>query len=65
MKHLIGHTKDELRALSEDLGQPAYRGDQLAKWLYEKGARDLEAMSDLPKAFREGLAAAGWQVPAL
>jgi 23S rRNA (adenine2503-C2)-methyltransferase len=65
VKSLVGHTKDELRALAEELGQPAYRGDQLAKWLYEKGARDVEAMSDLPKAFREALRAAEWQVPAL
>lgn len=65
MKSLVGHTKAELREIAGHLGQPSYRGDQLAKWLYEKGARELDAMSDLPRAFREALSEAGWHVPAL
>lgn len=53
---LIGKTQAELEALAEALGQPKYRGRQLATWLYDKGARDFDAMSDLPKAFRQALA---------
>ncbi len=34
-----------------------YRGRQLAEWLYLHGARDLEAMTSLPTAWRRELAA--------
>ncbi|MCH8963051.1 MAG: 23S rRNA (adenine(2503)-C(2))-methyltransferase RlmN, partial [Bacteroidetes bacterium] len=46
----------ELEDLACALGQPAYRGRQLFQWLYGKGARSFEAMSNLPKAFRKTLA---------
>lgn len=65
MKSLVGQTKEQLSALAESLGEAPYRGGQIAKWIYEKGARDLDAMSDLPKGFRQKLAEDGWQVPAL
>ena len=45
-----------LEDLAGALGQPAYRGRQLFQWLYGKGARSFEAMSNLPKAFRKTLA---------
>ncbi len=45
----------ELEALVKGLGQPGFRAKQLHKWLYEKGAVDVDAMSDLPKAMREQL----------
>jgi 23S rRNA (adenine2503-C2)-methyltransferase len=38
-------------------GQAAFRGRQLHDWLYAKGVRNLEAVSVLPKVFREHLAA--------
>jgi 23S rRNA (adenine2503-C2)-methyltransferase len=56
VKSLVGMTKLELEALCVELEQPSYRGGQLAKWIYEKGARSIEDMSDLPKAFRAKLA---------
>ena len=42
-------------------GQARYRARQLAGWLYERGAREVAAMTDLPVAWREQLAAA-WRV---
>jgi 23S rRNA (adenine2503-C2)-methyltransferase len=36
-------------------GQPAYRGRQLHDWLYNRGARSLEAITVLPKAWRASL----------
>ena len=36
-------------------GQAAFRGRQLHDWLYAKGARNLDAVSVLPKAFRDQL----------
>jgi 23S rRNA (adenine2503-C2)-methyltransferase len=37
-------------------GQPAYRGQQLYQWLYEKGARSLSEISVFPKKWREEVA---------
>ncbi len=48
----------ELETLAESLSVPRYRGRQIASWIYAKGAADIAAMSDLPKEFRQKLAAA-------
>jgi len=61
---LIGRTTEEIRALvGEATGLPAYRGSQVAEWLYrrplpEQGggfAADFLAMTDLPKEARIAL----------
>lgn len=49
-------TPDELPALLVGLGQPAYRGRQLAGWLFGRAARSYDEMSDLPVALRRQLA---------
>ena len=49
------------RALAEHFrarGQPAYRASQVARWIFESRSSSLDAMSDLPRAEREALAAA-------
>jgi len=55
---LLGRTRPELEALVGSLGQPAFRGRQLASWLYARGARSFEEMTDLPAALRARLAEA-------
>ena len=40
-----------LRSLAETLGQPAYRADQLADWVYRKFVTDPAGMVNLPKRF--------------
>ena len=47
----------DLDALPTPGAGRAYRARQLAEWLYVHGERDLGAMSNLPKAWREELAA--------
>ena len=62
-KSLIGLTTDEIRARFTEMGLPAYRGSQVAEWLYrrmmpETGggfAADFAKMTDLPAAVREQL----------
>ncbi len=50
---LVGLSKSQLRAwVSETLGEPAYRGTQLAKWIYEKAVADFAHMTDLPASLR-------------
>jgi 23S rRNA (adenine2503-C2)-methyltransferase len=56
MQPLIGLTTKECEAVAQEAGQPAYRGRQLAAWLYRRGALSLDAMTDLPSAFRARLA---------
>lgn len=47
--------RSELEAFVRELGEPAYRGRQIFKWIYGKGATSFEEMTDLPKDFRERL----------
>lgn len=54
---LLERTPEELGALVQGWGEPAYRGRQLAVWLYRRGVTDFAAMSDLPRAFRTRLEA--------
>ncbi len=46
----------ELEAFAVSLGEPAFRGRQLFRWLYARGAEGFEEMTDLPRALRERLA---------
>jgi 23S rRNA (adenine2503-C2)-methyltransferase len=55
--NLLDLSPAEMEGLAESLGAPSYRGRQLAQWIFVKGVTDLDAMSDLPRAFRAGLAA--------
>ena len=47
--------RDELQAQFESWSLPAYRLDQLLKWLYVQRATSWDAMTNLPKALREQL----------
>ena len=45
----------ELDELVIELGQPAYRTQQILDWLYVKGAREIAQMSNLSKSLRSML----------
>lgn len=49
---LFGKTLKELKALSVDLGLPAFTGRQLAEWLYKKEVSSFEEMTNLSKKAR-------------
>lgn len=51
---------EELRAFVTQMGQPAYRADQLCAWIYGKGEVDINAMTNLSKQFREELQQVAW-----
>lgn len=53
---VLGLDPEELARVAIGLGQPAYRGRQLAEWIYRRGELDPSLMSNLPAAFREQLA---------
>ena len=48
-------TRDELAAQFKSWGLPAYRVDQVLKWLYEKRAAAWVEMTNLPTALRDQL----------
>ncbi|BCV20971.1 23S rRNA (adenine(2503)-C(2))-methyltransferase RlmN [Moorella sp. Hama-1] len=54
---LRGMLPAELEELAAGLGEKPYRGRQVFRWLHARRAREIEAMSDLPRAFRAQLAA--------
>jgi len=69
---LIGQTTEEIRALVvEAAGLPAYRGSQVAEWLYRRSlpeqgggfAADYAAMTDLPQSVRAALTEMGAGMP--
>ncbi len=55
LHHLLGMTMLELTALAESLGQPGYRGRQIADWIYKRNVSSIQEMANLPAAFRERL----------
>jgi 23S rRNA (adenine2503-C2)-methyltransferase len=52
--NLLELTLERLRQAVVDAGQPAYRADQLADWVYRKGVTDAAAMTNLPRGLVEG-----------
>lgn len=56
-RELLGLSSDELGAFLRMLGQPAYRARQLYHALYRERKCDFAAMTSLPAALRERLAA--------
>jgi 23S rRNA (adenine2503-C2)-methyltransferase len=55
LKTLIGLNTDELRALVQKSGEPAYRGNQLVEWIYRREAYTFEEMTNLPVRIRAQL----------
>ncbi|MFW6124758.1 MAG: 23S rRNA (adenine(2503)-C(2))-methyltransferase RlmN [Pirellulales bacterium] len=53
---LLELTLEELRGWFVQRGQPAYRADQVRRWLFARRADEFAAMTDLPAALRAALA---------
>lgn len=53
---LLGLILDELRALAVEWGQPAYRGNQIYRAIYQQRQLNLAQISTLPRGFRQYLA---------
>ena len=54
---ITGLPAPELEAELGAMGQPKYRAQQVTDWVFKKRADSFAAMSDLPAALREALAA--------
>lgn len=57
MTNIFGWTLPQLTDLAVQLGQPKFRGKQLAEWIYKKSIDDFQQMKNLPQPLREQLAA--------
>ncbi len=54
--NLLGLTRPALEEFVVGLGEKPFRARQLMKWIYRRGAGDIDAMTDLGKDFRRRLA---------
>ena len=54
-KPLLGMNPSQLKEAAVQAGLPPFTGNQLARWLYVRGAETLEQMTDISKAGREKL----------
>jgi len=52
---LRGFQLDELKSFVLKLDQPDYRAGQIAEWVFERGVRSFDEMTNLSKALRERL----------
>jgi len=62
--NLKDYPLERLRERFVGEGLPAYRAEQIAAWIYQRGVEDFAEMSDLDRALRERLQA-DWQVRCL
>ena len=52
---LVGMDRDDLKGVTDALGEPAYRSRQLYQWIYQRGVTDFAEMHNLSKATRAKL----------
>jgi 23S rRNA (adenine2503-C2)-methyltransferase len=64
MRCLLATTSAELRGELAAAGVEPYRARQLLRWIYARGVRDFDRMTDLGRALRAWLEA-GWSARAL
>jgi 23S rRNA (adenine2503-C2)-methyltransferase len=50
-------TREDLKHYFQEIGEPAFRADQVYEWLWQKSARSFEGMTNLSLALRSRLAA--------
>lgn len=55
-QHLLAMDIAALRELVCQLAEPAFRAEQIRRWVFQRRATTFEEMSDLPKKLRESLA---------
>jgi len=61
-KRLFGLDAGALSALMVQMGEPVWRGHQLAEAIYRQRVEDLSEITTLAKPLRRKLAAEGWEV---
>jgi 23S rRNA (adenine2503-C2)-methyltransferase len=62
LRYFFGMNAGELAACMVNLGEPKWRGQQLAEAIYRQRIVDVEGISTLPMELKQKLATEGWQV---
>lgn len=55
MYNIYDFSLPKLEELVVSLGEKKFRAEQLFKWVYKRGVKDFDLMSDISKSFRETL----------
>lgn len=55
MNKIDTFTLEEMKDFVSSLGEKSYRGEQLYKWVYQKGVTDFSLMTDISAEFRSKL----------
>ncbi len=53
--NLLDYGLAELKAFFVELGEPAFRAQQLFKWMHQQGVKDFDAMTNISKKLRQRL----------
>ncbi len=61
--HPVARLPEEWQAVVGELGERAYRGTQVFRWIHARGVVSPELMTDLPRSFRERLAETAFALP--
>lgn len=54
-QNLLNFNRPAMREYFSSIGEKPFRADQVMKWIYQEGACDFDAMTNLNKALREKL----------
>ncbi|MBV9470228.1 MAG: hypothetical protein JOZ57_13410, partial [Abitibacteriaceae bacterium] len=54
---LLGLNTPELEQALVEMGQPKFRGRQVAEWIYQRGATSFDSMTNLSRDLRTSLTA--------
>ena len=55
MSHMNDLTREEIKAILKERGEPGYRAAQICEWLYQRRVRSFEEMTNLPLKLRKDL----------
>jgi 23S rRNA (adenine2503-C2)-methyltransferase len=59
---LFGRSSDELATVMDDLGEPGFRGKQIAEAVYRQWITEISSITTLPLPLRERMTTEGFQV---
>jgi 23S rRNA (adenine2503-C2)-methyltransferase len=61
-KPLFGMDRAALTILTEEAGEPSWRGRQLAEAIYRQWVTTIDEITTLPRSWRERMAKEGWEI---
>lgn len=53
--NLLGLSRKQMEAFFTEMGEKAFRAQQVMKWIYQEGVEEFDAMTNLSKVLRERL----------